>query len=207
MARAIRMNKLARCCIGGSSAQHGVLLLVSLMGLLTLSCSSHRFTMQDQYAYPVRAVILTHPTSVNRTHDNGFEMRGPARVAMRAERITHGMFTTEITRTSTSPLIIQLRTTPYEDSVLHRRGMLISIIGDSTTIETSDNRSVFFTPLPIGRPFLVDVRSVGWSTHVRIGHTDCGVIRSQLPCTEWVILSLKDSTSVMVGDPWFDVSI
>lgn len=201
------MNSTGRSLATRHSAQHGLILLIALMGLMALSCSSHRFTMQDQYAYPVRTVILTHPSSVNRTHANGFEMLGPARVAMRAERVTHGMFTTEITRSTASPLIIQLRTTPYEDSVLYRRGMIISIIGDSTTIETSDFRSVFFTPLPVGRPFLFDVRSSGWSTHVRIGHTDCGIMRSQLPCTEWVIFSLKDTSSVYIGDPWFDVSI
>jgi len=183
-----------------------MLLLLCTASFLLAGCTVSRFVMQKESTFPVRAVVLTHPSTVERTHTNGFRMIGPARVAMRAERITHGHFSTELIRYSQSPLIIQLRTTPYDDSVFQKRGVVIAITGDTTVIESSDFRSVHHTPLPIGKPFVLDVKNYGNALHLAIGHTDLGVLHSTLPCTEWVIASVPEKSRVDVGDPWFDIS-
>lgn len=175
--------------------------------LLTSACTVTRFTMQQEASLPVRTVVLSPARTVHRSHTNAFEMIGPAKVGMRAERVTHGRFSMEVTRSSASPLTLQLRSTPHEDSVLHRKGVVITIAGDSTAVETAGSRVVFTTPLPIGKPYVVEVGNFGHRMLLRVGHTDCGVLRTTLPCTEWVIASTSDSSRVVIGDPWFDLEI
>lgn len=182
------------------------LLLLCSISILSVGCTVSRFVMQKDSLFPVRAVVLTHPSTVERTHTNAFSMMGPARVAMRTERITHGRFSTELIRYSASPLIIQLRTTPHDDSVFQSRGVVVTIQGDSTVVESSEFRAVNHTPLPIGKPFVLEVRNYGHALHLSIGHTDLGMIHSTLPCTEWVIASVPETSRVDVGDPWFDIS-
>lgn len=181
-----------------------VLCMTSLIGVA--GCSTSHFVMQKDSIFPVRAVVLTPPHSVEQTHTNGFSMKGPARIALRAERITHGHFSTELIRYSMSPMIIQLRTTPFDDSVLQKRGVVVTIQGDTTFVESSEFRVATHTPLPVGKPFALDVKNYGHALHLSIGHTDLGVIRSTLPCTEWVIASVPETSRVDVGDPWFDIS-
>lgn len=193
-------------CMDMTARSKVMLLLLCTAGLFAAGCTTSRFVMQKDSTFPVRAVVLTPPNTVERTHANGFSMNGPARIALRAERITHGHFSTELIRYSTSPLVIQLRTTPYDDSVLQKRGIIVTIAGDSTVIESSEIRTVNHTPLPIGKPFVLDVKNYGHALHLGIGHTELSVIHSTLPCTEWVIASVSESSRVDVGDPWFDIS-
>lgn len=193
-----RMEITSRCSL--------MVLLLCTASLFVAGCTTSRFVMQKESTFPVRAVVLTPPSTVERTHTNGFSMIGPARIAMRAERITHGRFSTELTRRSASPLIIQLRTTPYDDSVFQKRGIVITITGDTTVIESSEFRAVKYTPLPTGKPFVLEVKNYGHALHLGVGHTDLGVIHSTLPCTEWVIASVPERSRVEVGDPWFDIS-
>ncbi len=181
--------------------------LACLMAVLATSCLTTRFTIPHDSGLSVRTVVLSDPRSVKRSHVNGFEMLGPARVAMRAERLTNGRFSMEVTRRDASPLTLNMRTTPYEDSVLHRSGIRIIIHGDSTTVESSDFHTVLSTPLPIGIPFLVEIRNFGHAFHLRLGHNDFGPFRSLLPCTEWIIISTAGSGRLLIGDPWFDTTI
>lgn len=186
------------------------MLIFSILGacaLVASSCVPARFTMQDVFAYPVRAVVLTRPNTIKRTFDNGFELTGPSRVALRAERVTHGQFSTEIIRYSDSPLIVQTRTTPHDDSVMHQRGLSITIVGDSTIVESDGQRSVFPTLAPIGKPFIVEVKNLGRTSQLRVHHTECGTFISRLPCTEWIIMSIPDTSRIFVGDPLFSTTI
>lgn len=194
-----RLAKTATCLL---------LTLLGSIGVLVLnSCSVAKFTMQESFAYPVRAVVLTRPNTVKRTHDNGLEIKGPARVGLRAERVTHGQFSVEIIRQSASPLTIQTRTTPHDDSVLGDRGLVITIAGDSTVVEQNGQRSTIATPVPIGKPFVVEIRNFGRIMQLRVHHTECGEFSSQLHCTEWVIISVSDTSRIFVGDPWFNTII
>lgn len=181
--------------------------LACLMAVLATSCLTTRFTIPHDSGLSVRTVVLSDPRSVKRSHVNGFEMLGPARVAMRAERLTNGRFSMEVTRRDASPLTLSVRTTPYEDSVLHRYGVRITINGDSTTVESSDFRAVMATPLPVGKPFVVEIGNFGRAIHLRVGHTDCGLFRTALPCTEWIMVSTAGNQRLLIGDPWFDTSI
>lgn len=192
-----------------SSVIHGagVMGLFCLSMILSTSCLTTRFTMPHDSGLSVQAVVLGDPRTVQRSHINGFEMVGPARIAMRAERLTHGRFSMEVTRRAASPLILNVRTTPYEDSVLHRYGMRITINGDSTTVESPDFRSVTATPLPLGKPFVVEIGNFGHAMYLRVGHTDCGLFRTTLPCTEWIMVTTTGNEHVMIGDPLFDTSI
>lgn len=200
MARAIRMN---RRIVHRRSAT----VLACLCALLATGCVTTRFTLQKDFAYPVKAVVLSNPLVISRSYSNAFEIAGPTRIGMRAERVTHGRLTMEITRASTSPLTLNVRTTPYEDSVLHRHGVRILIGGDSTTVESTDFRIVVATPVPVGKPFLFDIRNFGQAFQLRVGHTDCGLIKTSLPSTEWIIVSTADTNRVFIGDPVVDTSI
>jgi hypothetical protein len=100
-----------------------------------------------------------------------------------------------------------VRTTPYEDSVLHRHGVRILISGDSTTVESTDFRTVLATPLPVGTPFLFEIRNFGRAFQLRVGHTDCGLFKTLLPSTEWIMISTADTNRVFIGDPVVDTSI
>ncbi len=185
-----------------------VVTVLGCIGVLVLnSCSVSKFTMQESFAYPVRAVVLTRPNTVKRTHDNGLEVKGPARVGLRAERITHGQFSVEVIRQSASPLIIQTRTTPHDDSVLGDRGLVITIAGDSTVVEQNGQRSTIATPVPIGKPFVVEIKNFGRIMQLRVHHTECGEFSSRLHCTEWMIISVADTSHIFVGDPWFNTVI
>lgn len=195
--RSFRITEHSRLLLG---------LLLCSISILSVGCTTSRFVLQKDSVFPVRAVVLTHPSTVERTHTNAFSMMGPARVALRAERITHGHFSTELIRYTTSPIIIQLRTTPYDDSVFRKRGVVLTITGDTTVIESSEFRAVNHTPLPIGTPFVLDVKNYGHALHLSVGHTDLGAIHSTLPCTEWVMASVPEKARVDVGDPWFDIS-
>ncbi len=189
-------------------AKHLLLTVLGSIGVVVLSsCSISKFTMQESFAYPVRAVVLTRPNTVRRTHDNGLEIKGPARVGLRAERVTHGQFSVEIIRQSASPLIIQTRTTPHDDSVLGDRGLVITIAGDSTVVEQNGQRSTISTPVPIGKPFVVEIGNFGRTMQLRVHHTECGEFSSRLHCTEWVIISVSDTSRIFVGDPWFNTII
>lgn len=181
--------------------------LACLMAAIVTSCLTTRFTIPHDSGLSVRIVVLSDPRSVKRSYINGFEMQGPARVAMRAERLTHGRFSMEVTRRDASPLTLNVRTTPFEDSVLHRYGVRIVIGGDSTAVESSGHRTVIPTPLPVGKPFIVEIGNFGHAIHLRVGHTNCGMISTVLPSTEWIIVSASGMKSVLIGDPWFDTSI
>jgi hypothetical protein len=200
MARAIRMSR-------GIVHRRSVLMLACLCTLVATGCVTTRFTMQKEFAYPVKAVVLSNPLVISMSYANAFEMTGPARIAMRAERVTHGRISMEITRASTSPLTLSVRTTPYEDSVLHRHGVRILIRGDSTTVESTDFRTVLATPLPVGKPFLFEIRNFGRSFQLRVGHTDCGLFQTLLPSTEWIMIATADTNRVLIGDPVVDTSI
>ncbi|MBU3698876.1 MAG: hypothetical protein FGM33_02525 [Candidatus Kapabacteria bacterium] len=189
-----------------SPAQLGRLLMLVLAavgGTLLTSCSWSHFTMQDPFAYPIRTVVLTRPNTVKRTFENGFDIKGPARIGMRAERVTHGVFSTEIIRRSASPLTIQTRTTPYDDSVMSDRGIVITIAGDSTVVEYDGRRDVVSTNAPIGKPFVLEIKNLGHVMTLRVHHTECGTFFTRRHCTEWLIVSVPDASNIFVGDPWF----
>ncbi|MEY3385588.1 MAG: hypothetical protein RIR53_399 [Bacteroidota bacterium] len=184
-----------------------LLTLVTMIGIVLTSCSWSRFTMQDPFAYPVQTVVLTRPNTVKRTFENGLDIKGPARVGIRAQRVTHGVFSTEIIRRSASPLTIQTRTTPYDDSVMNDRGIVVTIAGDSTVVEYDGRRDVIATTVPIGKPFVVEIKNLGHVMTLRVHHTDCGTFITRRHCTEWVILSVPKASDIFVGDPWFTTAI
>lgn len=190
MAKAIRMNSR--------------LTLLVLISLVVTSCSYTTFTMNDDHGTATRGVILRRWENFSRVALNAFEMKAPCMVAMRSPLFTELEFSTEFTRSTSDTIVLQTRTTPFDDSTHRRRGFVLRIVGDSTIIEDGAISTAYHTPLPTGKPFLVTLRNDGAWVDVRVGHTNLQHFRTGLPATEWVLVRTTGAGSVLVGDPTFD---
>lgn len=190
MARDIRMNSRR--------------LLLAILSLTVASCSYTTFTIHEQYITITRGVVLRHWDNFSRTALNAFAMKAPCMVAMRSPLFTELEFSTELTRSTSDTIVIQLRTTPYDDSTHKQRGMVLRIVGDSTIISIGESTTKHHTPLPIGKPFLVTLRNDGAWVVVRIGHTNLQHFRTSLPSTEWVLVRSTGKGTLVVGDPTFE---
>lgn len=179
---------------------------IAILGVVIVlaSCSNTRFTMSDDAFTPTQVSILKNLQSVERTALNAVRLMGPSKVGLRASRFTEHLFSTEIIRTTVDPMTIQIRTTPYDDSLLAMPGITLVIASDSTTLINDQDTSTHYTPLPIGKPFLLEIKHDGAWFDLQIGHTHLGLQRTTLPNTEWVLIGLPRNGSILVGDPRFN---
>ncbi len=175
-----------------------------LIGLALASCTTSKFTMHDYAVTPTHVAKLFNPDSIDRTALNAVRLKGPSKMGMRSPRFTELLFSTEIIRYTTSTVVIQVRTTPFDDSLSAQRGIVFRISGDTTTMINGVDTSAYYTPLPTGKPFLVELRNDGSWFDARIGHTSLGLQRTALPATEWVLIGLPNKGSILVGDPQFN---
>jgi hypothetical protein len=169
-----------------------------------ISCTTSRFTLHDYAFTPTQVVKLYNPDNIERTALNALLLKGPSKIGMRSPHFTELLFSTEIIRYTTNPIEIQLRTTPYDDSLHSHQGVVFKLHGDTTTMINGADTSTYYTPLPTGRPFLLELRNDGAWFDVRIGHTSLGHQRTALPATEWVLIGLPSKGSLLVGDPQFN---
>lgn len=177
--------------------------LVILAMLLLVACESTRFVIYDDAPSPTHGAMLANRNNIERTAVNAFQLTGPSKIGFRSPAKTDLLFSTEIIRSTSDPITIQVRTTPYDDSLLARPGLVVTIAGDSTRIVNGSDSSVFHTPLPVNKPFLVELRNDGAWIELGIGHTVFGHQRCRLPNTEWVLIGLPSTGSILVGDPQF----
>jgi hypothetical protein len=171
---------------------------------ILVSCNTNKFTMHEFSALPTQGVKLVNVDSIEKTAANAVRLSGPSKIALRAQRYTETLFSTEIIRSTADPIVIQLRTTPYDDSVHKNVGVKLIIVGDSTTMYNGADTSTFYTPLPIGKPFLFEARQDGLWFDLVIHHKMLGHQRTSLPMTEWVLIGLPKKGSLLVGDPQFN---
>ena len=172
--------------------------------MAVVSCTTSKFTMHDYALAPTHVVKLFNADSIERTALNAVRLKGPSKIGMRSPRFTELFFSTEIIRYTTGTVVIQVRTTPYDDSLMAQRGIVFQINNDTTTMINGADTSAFYTPLPTGKPFLVELRNDGSWFDVQIGHTSLGLQRTALPATEWVLIGLPNKGSILVGDPQFN---
>lgn len=180
-----------------------VLAIMSIV-LIVASCSNTRFTMHDNSFTPTHVAVLKNVDGVERTATNAVRLKGLSKVGLRAIRFTEHLFSTEIIRSTTDPVIVQVRTTPYDDSLLAMSGITFIISSDSTTLINQQDTTRHYTPLPIGKPFLLEIKHDGALFDAQIGHTHIGHQRTALPNTEWVLIGLPKNGNVLVGDPRFN---
>jgi hypothetical protein len=153
--------------------------------------------------FPVHTVKLKDLTNIERTASNAVRLSGPSKIGLRTLVQTELLFSTEIIRSSSDSIIIQTRTTPYDDSTSYIRGIEFVVFKDSTTIRQGSSILKLYTPLPTGKPFLFEIHNDGaWFT-AQIGHTTVGPLKSSLPNTEWVLVGIPATGTVLVGDPQF----
>jgi hypothetical protein len=174
------------------------------MSMALASCTTSKFTMHDYAITPTHVAKLFNADNIERTALNAVRLKGPSKMGMRSPRFTELLFSTEIIRYTAGTVVIQVRTTPYDDSLMAQRGIVFRIDGDTTTMINGADTSVHYTPLPTGKPFLVELRNDGSWFDVRIGHTSLGLQRTALPATEWVLIGLPNKGSILVGDPQFN---
>ncbi len=179
-----------------------VIAIMSIV-LIVTACSNTRFTMHDNAFTPTHVAILKNVSAVERTATNAVRLKGQSKVGLRATRFTEHLFSTEIIRSTGDPMTIQIRTTPYDDSLLAMPGITLIVASDSTTLINQQDTSTHYTPLPIGKPFLLEIKHDGALFDLQIGHTHLGLQHTTLPNTEWVLIGLPRSGSVLVGDPRF----
>jgi len=185
-----------------NSAQAAIVVVM----LLCTACTSHKFTMQQYALVPTQGVKLVNKDKITLTAVNAFRMNGPSKVGLRAQRQTELIFSTEIIRSSLDRIIIQTRTTPFDDSTSARKGISFIIEGDSTTIVNGEDSVTCSTPLPVGKPFLFTLLNNGAWFDVVIGHKMFGYQRTELANTEWFLIAVPGQGSILVGDPQFNIS-
>lgn len=190
-ARVIRMNKTV---VAGLCAM-----------VLLASCSTNKFTMQDYALTPTHVAILRNTDGVERTALNAVRMRDQGKIGLRSPRLTEHLFSTEIIRSTADPIRIQLRTTPYDDSLLSAPGVVVLISGDTTTLINERDTTTHYTPLPVGKPFLLEIKHDGAWFEILVGHTPLGLQRTSLTNTEWVLIGLPRKGNILVGDPRFNL--
>lgn len=179
-------------------------LAVACLAYMLVACNTSKFTMHEFSLLPTQGVKLVNVDSIEKTAVNAVRLSGPSKIALRAQRYTELLFSTEIIRSTPDPIVIQLRTTPYDDSVHKNIGVTLVLAGDSTTMYNGADTSTLYTPLPIGKPFLFEARHDGSWFDLVIHHTKLGHQRTSLPMTEWVLIGLPKRGSVLVGDPQFN---
>lgn len=180
------------------------MLVVVGFACIVVSCSTTKFTMHDFSILPTQGVKLVNVDSIEKTAANAVRLNGPSKLGLRAQRYTELLFSTEIIRSTTDPIVIQFRTTPFDDSVYKHRGVMLVLSADSTTMFNGPDTTTYYTPLPIGKPFLFEVRQDGSWFDLVIHHTHLGHQRTALPMTEWVLIGLPYRGSILVGDPEFN---
>jgi len=160
--------------------------------------------MHDFSLLPTQGAKLVNADSIERTAANALRLKGPSKIGLRAQRYTESLFSTEIIRSTPDPMLIQFRTTPFDDSVHKQQGVVLVLSADSTTICNGPDTTTYYTPLPIGKPFLFEVRQDASWFNLLVHHTRLGHQRSALPMTEWVLIGLPSRGSIVVGDPEFN---
>lgn len=174
--------------------------------LFLAACSTHKFTMQQYALVQTHGVKLVNREKITLTAVNAFRMNGPSKVGLRAQKQTELVFSTEIIRNTSDRIIIQARTTPYDDSTHALKGVSFIIEGDSTTIVNGKDSRTYSTPLPVGKPFLFSLLNNGAWFDVVVGHKMFGYQRTALANTEWILIGLPGRGSILVGDPQFNIS-
>ncbi|MEY2720190.1 MAG: hypothetical protein RLZZ273_1556 [Bacteroidota bacterium] len=175
-----------------------------ILSLVLASCNTTKFTMHDFSLLPTQVVKLVNADSIQRTAANAVRLSGPSMVGLRGQRYTELLFSTEIIRSTAEPIVVQFRTTPFDDSVHKYRGVMLVLSADSTTLFNGPDTTTYYTPLPIGKPFLFEVRQDASWFDLVIHHTRLGHQRTALPLTEWVLIGLPRRGSILVGDPEFN---
>ena len=172
-----------------------------LIGLCATSCSYFEFTMKGYTGWPIETRILYDRHSVSRPAQNALQLKGEARIAMRCEWITDGVFSSEINLQPGTTLRLQTRTTPYDDSIATKRGIIIDVTDGQTSVTVDGKTTISNTPLPINAPFVVELYTDGQWTCVYVACVDVGRYESATPSTQWIIASLPSGGTALLADP------
>ncbi|MBC8124949.1 MAG: hypothetical protein H7X70_04375 [Candidatus Kapabacteria bacterium] len=177
------------------------LLAIVAIALCSASCSYFEFTMKEYTGWPIVTRILYDRHNVSRIAQNAVQLSSEAKIAMRCEQITDGIFSTEIKLQPGSTLRLQTRTTPYDDSIATKRGIVIDITDGETSVTVDGRTRKINTPLPNKAPFVVELYNDGQWTHIFVACVDVGRYESSTPSTQWIIASLPSGGTALIADP------
>lgn len=185
-----------------------VVLVLMLVAATCTSCSPWFFTMQRDTDWPVFAKIISRHDLVDVDAANAFTATYPSRVALRCEEVTDGIFDTEVrtdapVHDTSTILVLQLRSTPYADTVrLARCPVEIRISSQHTTVITPDTTSVVAAPLPrTGAPFRIQIVTFGRAMRVSVACHDVGIYSVTDAQSEWVTVVPGIDQTIHVIDP------
>lgn len=159
--------------------------------------------MQKNTGWDIEGRILRDKEHVSVVDNDHLMISDSARVAMRCEQLTDGVFDTELQMENAQRTLLQFRTSPYADSVQHNAGFTISITETETVVSNADTSIVTPLLLTPSTPFRLTVRQHGNFFDVEIACKNCGRIQTAAPSSQWLIASLPNGGTMHFIDPQF----
>ncbi len=176
---------------------------LAAVAVLFAGCAYDEFAQKGNSGWPIQTRILRERKHVEQTHDNAVRLSENAKIGMRVRRLTDGVFSTEVLLGKGGELVLQTRSTPYDDSVRADAGIVISVRADSTTVQVGLASVKSAAPIPTTKPFVVEIENNGRWTVVTVACTEVARIHTTVPSTEWVIASVPSGGWAHLLDPSF----
>jgi hypothetical protein len=168
----------------------------------TLGCTLpdlDRFTLDQQPPYDLRAEVLGSWRLAQREGTNSVRLADSGAVGLRVDKLTDGVFSTELVADASTTTTFAVRTTPFDEQK-GQPGVRVVVTSSGSTVEWPNGHISRLQAGAGGKaPIPIRIVNDGRYTHVVVGCDSAGMHAVREHATDWVIVRASGGTARLIA--------